>query len=151
MKHFIPLMIIILLLIACNDTTNDKPEIDTHSSSDVSQSKRAKQIDNAKNNRALLPGKWQVTDARKEDEAMTKMDLKEINFDVVNFSLLDSFHAYYQKKKLDSGTYEWMAEDRELVMTSVDGTVQRMLIKKINNQYLKLRFNGIYFTLKKMP
>lgn len=139
------------LLQACNNTENTKPDVDTHSSSDVSQTVRKRQIANAKSNRTYLPGRWKVTEVRTGDEAMTKMPLSELDFDEMQFTPNDSFSVVYKGKTVVAGNVEWMAEDREIVMSAdnIDAP-RRMLIKNINDSYLKLKFNGSYFTFKKI-
>lgn len=151
MKKLTAFLISCWLLQACNNTANTKPKIDTHSSSDVSSTERGRQIDRAKNNRTLLPGNWTLTDIRSGDESMQKIPLTETDFDELRFPSADSFAVGYNKKIVGSGTMEWMAEDRELVLTSVnDDRIRRILIKNINTQMLKIKFNGSYLTFKKM-
>jgi hypothetical protein len=151
MKKVGPTFLVALVLIACENSNLQKPEIDTHSSSDVSQTVRNQQIDKAKNNRTYLLGKWKVTEVRSGDEAMTKLSLSELDFDEMQFTPNDSFKVAYKGKGMVAGSVEWMAEDREIVMTAdnIDAP-RRMLIKNVNDQYLKLKFNGYYYTFKKV-
>jgi hypothetical protein len=151
MKRLIGLLAGSLLVIACSDANNRTGKVDTSYTTDVSIDERVRQIDHAKHNKELLSGKWKLIDVRSADEVLAEVPLAEFDFDELRFPSSDSFAVLYKKKVKDKGTMEWMAEDRELVLTPAsDNQVRRILIKDITPYGLKIKFNKCYLTFKKV-
>ena len=155
MKQIAAISLLLIVMIGCDTLTNrnEKHSDDPHSFNYYDE-ERAQQIENAKQNKELIPGKWQIIklkDTKTDEFEPAKNRAKELVFDTYEFLPRSEYVFYKGKKVVEKGTLEWMAEDREIVFTpNNDSPVNRLLIRGINNSYMNANSRTLYMILKKV-
>jgi hypothetical protein len=157
MKSFIALCFCCIIVFSCNNTPpekNKRRKVDRFFGNAISDEERIIQITNAKYNKILIPGKWKIINLKRRDAAGLKLsdiELQEIPLDAYKFSLNNEYTIYKGKKILEKGTFEWMAQGREVVMTADDDTtVSRFLIWDINDEFMKVSSKSLFMTFRRL-
>lgn len=150
-KYWLKIILIVTLFTACDNTvavTEKNNLVDTVGTTDMSQQERAKLIEGAKHNKEMIIGSWQLIAADSDKITIPQKQLDRMIIARIDFLNDSKFEFHPLHTKVDSGNYEWMAENREIVFTTGTET-RRMLVKKIDAKSMVTKTGDLRFMFKR--
>ncbi len=144
---------ILLLVSACQSTAELKEKTAYEAVKTLSieekKVKRENDIKEAVNNKEMIVGQWDLVAVDSAGIKIEKLRLSEIPFTKLAFYKDLTFKYFRGASFVNSGMYEWIADNREMVLTSENGT-GHLLVRKLDEKNLvvtelplKLYFNRI--------
>jgi hypothetical protein len=130
---------VIMLLTSCHNTSRPQDKkadstVRTLSPEDK-KIKRENDIKEAVNNQKMIVGSWELVAVDSADIELKNERIMELPFIKVEFTKDLRITSFLRNNKKVTGTYEWMAQNREIVVTTENGE-GHVLIKKVNENEL---------------
>ena len=116
---------VIQLLNSCQNTSDTKEKkagsAVTALTPEARKVKRENDINEAINNQEMIVGSWEIVSVDSADIELNKERIKEIPFIKVEFTKDLRITSFLKSNKKVTGTYEWMAQNREIIVTTQNG------------------------------
>ena len=130
--------VVVMFFYSCQNTVSKEAKTDNSSTTLSPQEKKIKRendIKEAVNNQEMIVGLWELVAVDSAEIKMEKERLSEIPFFKVEFSKDLKITNFSRNGTSVQKSYEWMAQNREIVITTESGS-GHVLIKKVNENEL---------------